>query len=75
MEAIRKTSTKLEYRDDQGDLIGEAIETPAGIMVWGQDYEAEADPNLFYLPIYLATFTQWAYATEAIDRHERENRS
>lgn len=50
--------------------IGEAIETPAGILVWGHDFDEPDDAG--YCPLYLDTADDWNSAADKVEHHARQ---
>lgn len=63
------------FVDDLGHTVGQAIETPSGVFLWGQDYEVPADEREdSFVPRFLDAVDSIDRARDRIELRERLNR-
>lgn len=60
---------RVVFTDSTGTWIGEVIDTPAGLMVWGRDLGYDDDTN----NIYLDCAEDLDHAVTLVEKHEWEN--
>lgn len=64
----RATVTAQQFIDADGNVIGVAIETPSGVLVWGHDYDDQS-PAEGFSHLYLEGADDFAGAEQKIQEH------